>query len=164
MPAALAFLGLGFAICALVIAGMPPLSGFVGKLAMLLALLEARQSTTTGGVAEWAFFAALIVSGLLSATALLRVGIRHFWATQDRSAPRLQLIEGVPIIVLLTGGILLVVNGDAALRYAAATAAALHQPSLYIDAVMATRTVTRAARVESEAGPTVAQATTTGVK
>ncbi len=164
MPAALAFLGLGFALCALVIAGMPPLSGFVGKLAMLLALLEARQSTTTGGVAEWAFFAALIVSGLLSATALLRVGIRHFWATQDRSAPRLQLIEGVPIIVLLTGGILLVVNGDAALRYAAATAAALHQPSLYIDAVMATRTVTRAARVESEAGPTVAQATTTGVK
>ena len=162
MPAALAFLGLGFAVCALVIAGMPPLSGFVGKLAMLSALLEARKTTTTGGVAEWTLFAALILSGLLSATALMRVGIRHFWATQDRAAPRLRIIEGVPIMVLLAGGVLLVLHGEVVLRYTAATAAALHQPRQYIAAVMAARTVRRV--VESGVGPTVSQSTATGAK
>ena len=40
IPAAVAFLGLAFIACTLVIAGMPPLSGFVGKLAMVHALLN----------------------------------------------------------------------------------------------------------------------------
>ena len=42
IPAAMAFLGLGFIACTLLVAGMPPLSGFVGKLAMLSALVERR--------------------------------------------------------------------------------------------------------------------------
>ena len=129
MPAALAFLGLGFAVCALVIAGMPPLSGFVGKLAMLSALLRGAETTTTGGVAEWTLFAALILSGLLSATALLRVGHPPLLGHAGSGSAAVALIEGVPVIVLLAGGMLLVVHGEAAWRYTAATAAALHQPS-----------------------------------
>jgi multicomponent K+:H+ antiporter subunit D len=38
----MAFLGVAFTVCALVTAGLPPLSGFVAKLAMLSALLEQR--------------------------------------------------------------------------------------------------------------------------
>src|SRR5690606_20836760 len=53
IPAALAFLGIAFAVCALVTAGLPPLSGFVAKVAMLSALLE--QSTP----AAWALFVLL---------------------------------------------------------------------------------------------------------
>ena len=44
IPAALAFLGLAFVVCALLIAGLPPLSGFVAKVAMLSALLDAEAS------------------------------------------------------------------------------------------------------------------------
>ncbi|MCW5660357.1 MAG: monovalent cation/H+ antiporter subunit D [Burkholderiaceae bacterium] len=140
IPAALAFLGVAFALCALVIAGLPPLSGFVGKLAMLTAL------TDVGGTAAWGLFALLIVSGLLAALALVRVGIRHFWTTQDRPAPHLRVIETLPIGLLLAAAILLVVNGDRALAATRATAEALHQPSGYIGAVLGAQPVGRGAK------------------
>ena len=139
IPAALAFLGVAFALCALVIAGLPPLSGFVGKLAMLTALVD------VGGVRGWTLVALLIVSGLLAALALVRVGIRHFWTTQDRPAPRLRVIETLPIGLLLAGTLLLVLNGDRALAAARATADALHEPAGYIEAVSGARPVGRSA-------------------
>jgi multicomponent K+:H+ antiporter subunit D len=141
IPAALAFLGLAFAVCALVVAGLPPLSGFVGKLVMLSALVEASGGATP--LASWTLFATLIVSGLLAATALVRIGIRHFWAPQDPVAPRLRVIECVPIALLLTGCILLVARAGPVLDYMHRTAEALHAPDRYIKAVMAARPVAR---------------------
>ena len=41
IPWTMAFLGLSFIACALLIIGMPPLSGFIGKLTLLNALLNA---------------------------------------------------------------------------------------------------------------------------
>jgi multicomponent K+:H+ antiporter subunit D len=143
IPAALAFLGLAFMLCTLVIAGLPPLSGFVGKLTMLSALLDARAGSA-GPAAAWALFALLIVSGLLAATALVRVGIRHFWAPQDRPAPRLRVVECVPIGLLLSASMLMVLRGEPVLQYVRATADALHQPERYINAVMGARPLARA--------------------
>src|SRR5690606_17826675 len=40
IPAAMAFLGLSFIACTLLIAGLPPLAGFIGKLGILSALLD----------------------------------------------------------------------------------------------------------------------------
>ncbi|MFG6433649.1 monovalent cation/H+ antiporter subunit D [Roseateles sp. LYH14W] len=140
IPAALAFLGLAFILCTLVVAGLPPLSGFIAKLAMLSALLAAPPGPA-GAVAGQALFALLIVSGLLATTALLRVGVRHFWAPQNRPPPRLRVTECVPIALLLSGCLLLVVRGETALTYTRATADALHQPQLYIDAVFRARPV-----------------------
>jgi multicomponent K+:H+ antiporter subunit D len=135
IPAALAFLGVAFTLCALVVAGLPPLSGFVAKLAMLTALLDLRSP------AAWTLFALLIGSGLLAATALMRVGMRHFWTTQDRPAPRLRVVETLPIAALLAASVALVVLAEPALRYARATAQALHAPAGYIEAVLSARTV-----------------------
>jgi multicomponent K+:H+ antiporter subunit D len=133
IPAAMAFLGLSFTVCALVVAGLPPLAGFVAKLAMLTALLDIRSAPA------WALFAGLILSGLFAATALLRVGIRHFWTTLDHPAPRLRVVESLPVAALLAATVMIVLQGEALLGYARATADALHDPERYIEAVMGAR-------------------------
>ena len=138
IPAALAFLGLAFIVCALVIAGLPPLSGFVGKLAMLSALLAAGA---IGSLAGQALFILLLGSGLLAAIALMRVGMRHFWTAPERPAPRLRVVECVPIGLLLLACAGLVLQGEPVLDYLQETADTLHRPERYIDAVLATRPV-----------------------
>ncbi|MBL0919862.1 MAG: monovalent cation/H+ antiporter subunit D [Hydrogenophaga sp.] len=135
IPAALAFLGVAFTVCAMVIAGLPPLSGFVSKLGMLTALLALDTP------AAWTLFALLIASGLFAAIALMRVGMRHFWTTQDRPAPRLRVAETVPIALLLGASVFMVAQAETVLSYARATADTLHEPQHYINAVMGTRTV-----------------------
>lgn len=139
LPAALAFLGVAFTVSALVTAGLPPLSGFVAKLAMLSALLEQRTP------AAWVLFGLLVLSGLFGAIALMRVGVRHFWTAQDRPAPRLRVIETLPIAGLLAASVALVLHAEAGFAYTRAAAEALHAPKLYIDAVMGARPVLRSA-------------------
>lgn len=135
IPAALAFLGVTFAVCGLVISGLPPFSGFVAKLAMLAALLDLQRP------AAWTLFALLLLSGLMAATALLRIGMRHFWTAQARPAPRLRVVETLPIGLLLAAGLTLVLRGEATLDYMRHTAYTLHTPAAYIDAVFSVRPV-----------------------
>jgi multicomponent K+:H+ antiporter subunit D len=140
IPAAMAFLGLSFIACTLLIAGMPPLSGFVGKFAMLSALLNPDGLDVGGagevGAAGWAWMVLVIVSGLLSLVALTRAGIRYFWAPQDRPAPRLRVIECLPVAMLIGTCMVLTLRADAVLRYTQAAADSLYEPSRYVDAVM----------------------------
>ena len=135
LPGAVTFLGLAFLTCALVVSGLPPLSGFVGKLAMLTALRDG-----SGGAAGWTLFGGLIVSGFLAAAALLRAGARFFWSSHG-PAPRLRIVEGLPVSLLLGACVLLALRGEPALAYLQATADALHEPQRYIDAVLAARPV-----------------------
>ncbi|WP_374273826.1 proton-conducting transporter membrane subunit [Brevundimonas sp.] len=60
IPASVAALGGAMLVCAVMIAGLPPLAGFVGKLAIFNALIG------IGGGLSWTVVAALSVSGLLS--------------------------------------------------------------------------------------------------
>jgi multicomponent K+:H+ antiporter subunit D len=130
IPAALAFLGLAYTLCALVVTGFPPLSGFVGKLALLTSLLDVRS------VPAWTMFGLLIVSGLLAAIAFMRIGMRHFWSAQERPLPPLRIVETLPIGLLLAACVALALKGEAALAYMHATAQSLHRPGGYIAAVL----------------------------
>jgi multicomponent K+:H+ antiporter subunit D len=142
IPAATAFLGLAFMGCTLVIAGLPPLPGFVGKFAMVHALLNPLGLGASQGLhasaAGWTLIALLVGSGLMALLGLTRVGIRHFWSAQGRSSPRLLVLEGMPIAMLLAACAALVWHAGAVMRYAQATADALHAPSVYVRAVMTT--------------------------
>src|SRR5690606_12264042 len=81
IPATLAVLGTCFAGCGLLLAGMPPLSGFIAKFAMLTALLNpGGAGPETGiGAATWVLVALIILSGLAAMIAMTRAGIRTFW-------------------------------------------------------------------------------------
>ena len=138
-PAALAFLGIAFVVCALVVAGLPPLSGFVGKLALLQALLP--LATPAAAV----MFVLLLGSGLLAALALVRAGMRHFWSAGERPPPQLRLVEGTPIAALALVLLALAAQGGPLLDYTRASADALHEPARYIEAVLGARPRERAA-------------------
>jgi multicomponent K+:H+ antiporter subunit D len=139
IPAALAYLATTFLLCMLVLAGLPPLSGFVGKVAMLGALLEGPSGSVPA--ARWWLFALLILSGLAAAIALVRAFISHFWSVQERPQPVLRVIEVVPVTLLLGACIALAYQGEAAMAYTRHTAATLHTPQAYIDAIFGARTV-----------------------
>jgi len=141
IPAAMAFLGLAFIVCALTIAGLPPMAGFVGKVVMLSALLNPAGFGVQAPVspAAWLLLALLVTGGLLTIIAMSRAGIRCFWAPAGRPPPRLRIIETLPIALLLLPIGVLVWQADAVLRYANATARHLHDPRDYIGSVMAAR-------------------------
>lgn len=138
IPATMTILGLCFVACTLLLSGLPPLSGFIGKFSLLSAALNPfglGQSGQISGFA-WGFTTILIVSGLATLIALVRVGIHTFWTTVDDSVPKVLAVEIVPVLALITLTMLLTVQAQPVMRYMEATARALHQPQIYIDGVM----------------------------
>ena len=153
IPVVTAFLGIGFLACALMIAGLPPLSGFLAKFAMLTALFEpggARASEAQAlGAAPWALLGLLLGSGLLSTIALSRAGIRHFWAPHGNPIPRVRIVESVPIAALLLVFAALTVRAESVLVYARTAAQGVVAPAAYIAAVMTATPVPGPTRAES---------------
>ncbi|BAQ74308.1 monovalent cation/H+ antiporter subunit D [Pseudomonas sp. Os17] len=144
IPWTMAFLGLSFIACALLIIGMPPLSGFIGKLNLIAALLNPTglgSSDTPIPLAGWCFLALLILSGLASLIAFARLGIQRFWSPEERPSPVLRRLECVPIVALLGLCVLLSFKAEPLLRFTQATADSLNHPEHYVMAVLGTRTV-----------------------
>jgi len=145
IPWTMAFLGLSFIACALLIIGMPPLSGFVGKLNLINALfnplglgIAPEQPLTAAG---WGLVALLVLSGMASLIAFGRVGIQRFWKPEERPSPLLRRYECLPIVILLGLCIILSLKAEPLLRYTQDTAASLQAPDTYIKAVMAARPI-----------------------
>ena len=122
-------LGVLFFLGAVAAAGMPPLSGFIGKLLLLQAVAPAE--------AVWLWCVVLTGSwaGLI---ALSRAGSRIFWKTEGQRAagalaglPRL-----APAALLLGLSVTMTVFAAPITRYAEATAIQLLQPQGYIAAVL----------------------------
>jgi multicomponent K+:H+ antiporter subunit D len=143
IPWTMAFLGLSFIACALLIIGMPPLSGFIGKLSLIGALLNPLGLGTGAPIssAAWALLALLILSGLASLMAFSRLGIQRFWTPEERPSPLLRKLECAPIFLLLGLSIVLTFKAEPLLRYTQATADALNNPQQYVMAVLGTRAV-----------------------
>ncbi|HEY0917731.1 monovalent cation/H+ antiporter subunit D [Devosia sp.] len=130
-PATLALLSIAFAACALLISGMPPLSGFVAKFAMIGALFDLGDPAP----GTWGLVALLIVSGLAASIAMLRAGINTFWVTFDSDVPRVRATEMAPVLGLLGLCVLLTVAAGPATDFMA-EAAALLPPTGYAPAVL----------------------------
>lgn len=143
IPWTMAFLGLSFIACALLIIGMPPLSGFIGKLNLIGALLNPLGLGTGAPIsnAAWALLTLLILSGLASLMAFSRLGIQRFWTPEERPSPLLRKLECAPIFLLLGLSIALTFKAEPLLRYTQATADALNNPQQYVMAVLGTRAV-----------------------
>lgn len=140
IPATLAVLGICFAGCTILLAGLPPLSGFVAKFALLTALVNKGGLGAAYAVStvSWALVALLIVSGLAAMIAMVRAGIRTFWAPIDGTIPRVLVMEIAPVAFLLTLCLTMTILGGPLLRYTDATAQSLHRPAGYIRDVLST--------------------------
>jgi multicomponent K+:H+ antiporter subunit D len=131
------------------LAGMPPLSGFIGKLLVLDAARDTSQ--------VWIIWAVILVSSLATIVGLARAGSVLFWKPYDPARQRRQHGSGahvepraghhpnatpspsltfVAVFALLAGLIGLTVLAGPALDYAEATAAQLFAPDGYINAVL----------------------------
>ena len=136
IPAALAFLGLSFITSGLIIAGLPPLSGFVAKFSMFHALLHPALPAKTIGTTGWALMLLVVLSGLATIIALTRFGVRTFWASGKVVPPRLQLTEAAPVALLLGLCVIITVQAGPIFAYLERTSHDLHQPAQYIHRVL----------------------------
>ena len=150
MLGALAVLGVCFGCVALLLAGLPPHSGFIAKFAMLTGMLNLDGLGTTAGVPPrtWLLVALIILSGLAALIAMLRAGINSFWA-EEREVPRVRIIEMAPVAVLLALTMALTLQAGPAMRYMDATMQALRSPQDYVTGVLsAPRAETSDARAD----------------
>jgi multicomponent K+:H+ antiporter subunit D len=160
LPGTMTVLGLCFAACALLLSGLPPLSGFVGKFALLSSVLNpgGMGSGGTASLVGLAFTGLVIASGFAALIALLRVGIQTFWVPAEDEMPKVLLIEILPVVALLGMTLAMSVQAQPVMRYMEATARALDQPQIYIDGVMGAPRVIEDEAPEDAAGEPAGQA------
>ncbi|MDP3400276.1 MAG: proton-conducting transporter membrane subunit, partial [Brevundimonas sp.] len=134
IPAMVAILGLCFAGCGLLLAGLPPLSGFLAKFAILSPLLGPPGYEIP--VIRWVIVVALMLSGLATVISMVRMGIDAFWTSPPVTVPRVSILELAPIglLLLLCAG--LTVAAGPVLDFMLAAATGLHAPQAYTESVL----------------------------
>ena len=125
-----AMLGTLFVVGAASVAGLPPLSGFVGKLAVLQA--------TAVSPAMSLLWSVVLGTGLLAIIALARAGSALFWRTTGEPLPgaRSSLARLAPTIILLACGATLAVGGASILCFTDAAAEQLADRRAYAAGVL----------------------------
>lgn len=123
-------LGTLFLLAALAAAGVPPLSGFLGKLLILRASIDDPWMS-------WVF-AVLLVSSLLVVMAMARSGSRLFFKT-DPSATTAAVVRNADLaspILLILAGVAMVAFADPIYELSRQTADQLMTPGGYLTAVL----------------------------
>ncbi|MDA9003948.1 monovalent cation/H+ antiporter subunit D [bacterium] len=116
-------LGLLFVVVAVILIGMPPFSGFMGKILLLQAAVEPTEQ-------RWVW-SAILVSGFITLVVLVRAGIQIFWDAGEASggyAPKARSCQIVAIILLLAASPLLVVAAGPVIDFLSTAATELHAP------------------------------------
>jgi len=128
-------LGWMFLVTVLAIVGVPPLSGFVGKLLIIRGGLEAKQYLLTG---------LGLLSSLMAFLSMLKIFMRAFWGAEtDAERPSLSghgpvsfhvaLLPSAALLLLLIGFGL---GAEWLYPYIEQASQALMDPRVYIDAVL----------------------------
>ena len=119
-----------FLLAALVVTGMPPLSGFFGKVMIL-------KSSVGSEWTVWVF-AVLLATSLLAIMAVARTGSRLFFKFDDSKgeATAIHNIDLAGPTFLLLAGIGLVLFADPVYQFGQQAAAQVAQPTDYLQAVL----------------------------
>ncbi|CDZ55695.1 monovalent cation/H+ antiporter subunit D [Neorhizobium galegae] len=135
MPGTMAILGICFAACGILLSGLPPLSGFIAKFAMLSAMMGTGAIGVPPTATVWVLVFLVILSGIAALISMTRAGIRTFWSSLEGTVPRVLVIEIVPVMFLLFLTLALTVQAGPAMQYMDTTIRTLSNPRIYIDAV-----------------------------
>lgn len=118
-----------FFVSAIAVAGMPPLSGFLGKLMIL--------DATRGAGMGW-IWSTMLATTLILIIGLSRAGSALFWKAQatgeETPAHAPEALSFVAVFALLAGLVLLSILANPAMAFLQATAEALFDPAAYIAA------------------------------
>ena len=134
IPAGTAMLGGVFVACALVLAGLPPLSGFIAKFAIVAGAIGDLATTTWP---MWVLAGLVIFSGLATLLALLRKGIDVFWQSgDDLPAIEVRSLEAIPIVSLIGLCVAITVFVAPVMDYLVATSSYLAAPLEYVRGVL----------------------------
>jgi len=122
-----------YLVAAVAVAGLPPLGGFLAKLAIL-------DAAAGAGRAAWSF-AAVLLATLLSIVALARAGTVLFWTVGPDRGEAVELPAWRPaavsgVALLLASLVGLSVYAGAAFDFAGEAAAQLIDPGEYVRAVL----------------------------
>ncbi len=142
LPRGTALIAGSFLLVTVLLVGLPPISGFIAKFAMLSGLLEAwidvgpvpLSGTQT---AAWFLIGLIVFSGFTTLLALIRTGIDVFWVRHEQAAGMaLGPSEAVAVLLLVLMAAGLSLFAGPAIGYMDATSAYLTEPETYIRAVL----------------------------
>lgn len=130
-----------FMLLAIAITGMPPLSGFFGKLMILNAAIMHSWF--------WAILAVVLLAGLVMIIALARTGSLFFYSVQavsGKAAPPLNKTAFAAIIMLLISSPLMVLMAKPLTGLTDAIASQQNDHRSYVDAVSNQRAITEVSK------------------
>lgn len=121
-------LGISFFLAAIAVAGLPPFSGFFGKVLLL---------KSVSGTTAWQLWAVVLVSGLIGVIGLSRAGSLLFWRHHNTANDAVPLDKAAFIITafLLLSSPLLVVFAQPVISFTEAAAAQILDVPSYLHAM-----------------------------